>query len=101
VISNLLTNAIHYNKESGEVRIKTELQNGRATLTVQDTGLGISPEALPHIFTRFYRADPSRTGGSSHSGLGLAISKAIIDAHGGTISVESVAGEGTTFIVRL
>ena len=101
VITNLLTNAIHYNKEGGEVRIKTESQNGRARLTVKDTGVGISSEALPHIFTRFYRADASRTGGAGHSGLGLAISKAIIDAHGGTISVESVVGAGTTFTVRL
>ena len=101
VINNLLTNAIHYNRHGGEVRIKTEVQNGHAMLTVKDTGVGISPEALPHIFTRFYRADASRTGGSGHSGLGLAISKAIIDAHGGAISVVSAVGEGTTFTVRL
>jgi two-component system, OmpR family, sensor kinase len=101
VITNLLTNAVHYNKENGKIEIQTRSENNRAILTVKDTGVGISAEALPHIFERFYRADPSRTGSSSHSGLGLAISKAIIDAHGGTISVESSPGEGTTFSITL
>jgi two-component system OmpR family sensor kinase len=101
VISNLLANAIHYNKQDGEVFITTRLENGRAVLKVKDTGLGISAEALPHIFKRFYRADPSRTRGAGHSGLGLAISKAIIDAHQGTIAVESAIDEGTTFTVTI
>jgi heavy metal sensor kinase len=101
VIANLLTNAIHYNKEGGEVRVTTRAENGAAILTVKDTGPGIGPEALPHIFERFYRADPSRTRGAGHSGLGLAISKAIVDAHNGAISVECKVGEGTTFTVRI
>jgi two-component system, OmpR family, sensor kinase len=101
VITNLLTNAIHYNKEGGEVRIATRSENGAAILTVRDTGQGIAAEALPHIFERFYRVDPSRTYSAGHSGLGLAISKAIIDAHNGAISVASVVGEGTTFTVRI
>ncbi|HUS35715.1 MAG TPA: ATP-binding protein [Verrucomicrobiae bacterium] len=99
VITNLLTNAVHYSKENGKIEIQTRAENNRAVLTIKDTGVGISPEALPHVFERFYRADASRTGGSGHSGLGLAISKAIIDAHHGTISVESSLGEGTTFRV--
>jgi signal transduction histidine kinase len=101
VITNLLTNAIHYNKEGGEVRVTTSSENGAAILRVKDTGQGIGPEALPHIFERFYRADSSRTGSSGHSGLGLAISKAIIDAHHGTMTVESAIGQGTTFTVRI
>lgn len=101
VITNLLTNAVHYNRENGKIEIQTRAENNRAIFTVKDTGVGISAEALPHIFERFYRADPSRTGGSGHSGLGLAISKAIIDAHGGTISVESSPGRGTTFTITL
>jgi len=101
VITNLLTNAIHYNKEGGEVRVSTSSENGAAMLRVKDTGQGIGPEALPHIFERFYRADSSRTGSSGRSGLGLAISKAIIDARHGTISAESFVGQGTTFTVRI
>lgn len=101
VITNLLTNAVNYNKPNGQIEISTAAESNRAVLTIKDTGQGISPEALPHIFERFYRADPSRTGGSGHSGLGLAISKAIIDAHNGTFSVQSILGEGTTFTVRL
>src|SRR5258707_168983 len=92
VVSNLLTNAIHYNKPAGEVHVTTNSENGTAILKVKDTGQGISNEALPHIFERFYRVDPSRTHGAAHSGLGLAISKAIVEAHNGTISVESVVG---------
>jgi heavy metal sensor kinase len=99
VITNLLTNAIQYNKENGEVLIATQSQNGTATLTVSDTGHGISVKDLPHVFERFYRADSSRSSGNT--GLGLAIAKAIIEAHGGTIEVSSKPNVGTTFIVRL
>jgi two-component system sensor histidine kinase BaeS len=69
---------------------------------VADSGSGIPAEALPHLFERFYRADPSRQGGSKHgAGLGLAIVKEIVEAHGGTISVRSARDEGSTFTVRL
>jgi heavy metal sensor kinase len=101
VITNLLTNAIYYNKPSGEIRVSTRAENGAAIVTVADTGQGIAPEDLPHIFERFYRADKSRSRAAGRSGLGLAISKAIVDAHGGTIEVTSQAGTGTTFTVRL
>jgi signal transduction histidine kinase len=67
---------------------------------VADAGQGIAPEDLPRVFGRFFRADESRTG-SGNAGLGLAISKAIVEAHGGTIEVTSEVGDGTTFIVRL
>jgi signal transduction histidine kinase len=99
VITNLLTNAITYNKENGEVRIKGEAKHGFVTLTVSDTGVGISAEDLPHVFDRFYRADASRTSGST--GLGLAIAKAIVEAHGGTINVSSEIDVGTVFTLRL
>ena len=72
-----------------------------AVLTVSDNGPGISAEHLPHIFDRFYRVDSARTAGQGRTGLGLAITKAIIQAHGGTIEVVSEAGRGTTFTVRL
>jgi heavy metal sensor kinase len=101
VIANLLTNAIQYNPSGGEVRLKLESQPGLAVLTVADTGQGISNEDLPHVFERFYRGDKSRTASNGNAGLGLAISKAIVEAHGGTIEVASQTGTGTTFTVRL
>jgi two-component system, OmpR family, sensor kinase len=101
VITNLLTNAIQYNKEQGEVRLSAQIQNGTAVLTVADTGHGISADDLPHVFDRFYRADQARTSLSGRTGLGLAISKAIVAAHGGNIEVTSQPGAGTTFTVRL
>jgi two-component system, OmpR family, sensor kinase len=99
VITNLLTNAIQYNRDGGEVRVKLERQNGFAILMVGDTGRGISAEDLPHVFERFYRADQSRSTGGN--GLGLSISRAIVEAHGGTIEVSSEEAAGTTFTVRL
>jgi len=74
-------------------------QPGSVALTVADTGEGIPPADLPHIFERFYRADKSRSAG--RSGLGLAISKAIVEAHGGTLAVSSQPGAGATFTLRL
>jgi two-component system, OmpR family, sensor kinase len=99
VVTNLLTNAIQYNHDGGEARVKLESQSGLAILTVSDTGAGISREDLPRVFERFYRADKSRAGGNA--GLGLAISKAIVAAHGGAIEVASEENAGATFIVRL
>ena len=100
VVTNLLTNAIQFSHTAGEVRVDLELQGSLAVLTVADAGQGIAPEDLPRVFGRFYRADQSRTG-SGNSGLGLAICKAIVEAHGGTIEVASDENVGTTFIVRL
>jgi len=99
VITNLLTNAITYNKENGAVRIHGETKNGSVILTVSDTGQGISADDLPRVFDRFYRADSSRTSGNT--GLGLAISKAIVEAHGGEIDVLSQPGVGSVFTLRL
>ena len=101
VVTNLLTNAIHHNQRGGEVWVSTRLVGGMAVLTVSDNGPGISAEHLPHIFDRFYRVDSARTAGQGRTGLGLAITKAIIQAHGGTIEVVSEAGRGATFTVRL
>jgi heavy metal sensor kinase len=100
VVTNLLTNAIQYNKPEGEVRVKLQSAGGLAVLIIEDTGRGIAPEDLPRVFERFYRADQSRTG-AGNTGLGLSICKAIVEAHGGTIDAASVRGTGTTFTVRL
>jgi two-component system, OmpR family, sensor kinase len=99
VLTNLLMNAIHYNKEKGLVHVRISTNPSGVELTIQDTGPGIAPEHLPHVFERFYRADPSRS--SARTGLGLAISKAIVEAHGGTMEASSVPGNGSTFTVRL
>jgi heavy metal sensor kinase len=101
VVTNLLTNAIQYNREGGEVRVKLESQGDLVVLTVSDTGRGIPAEDLPRVFERFYRGDKSRTVANGNAGLGLAISKAIVEAHGGTIGVSSRPDVGTTFTVRL
>ncbi|MDB6017518.1 MAG: hypothetical protein JWR19_2007 [Pedosphaera sp.] len=101
VITNLLTNAIQYNNHHGEVRVTAQQQDGIVLLVVADTGKGIAAEELPHVFERFFRADKSRTGASGNAGLGLAISKAIVEAHSGTIEVSSKPGMGATFTIRL
>ena len=101
VVTNLLTNAIHFNRDQGEVRLSARAENGAVLLTVADTGQGIPAEDIPHLFERFYRVDKSRSRIQGRNGLGLAICKAIVDAHGGTIEVSSQPGVGSTFTVRL
>jgi two-component system, OmpR family, sensor kinase len=101
LIINLLTNAIHYNKPNGEIRISTRTEKGSAVVTIADTGQGIAAEDLPYIFERFYRADKSRSLAEGRSGLGLAICKVIVDTHRGSIDVASQPGVGTIFTVRL
>lgn len=101
VVTNLLTNAIQFSRDRGEVRVTTRGEDGNAVLTVTDTGEGIPDADRPHIFERFYRVDNSRSRRAGHAGLGLAICKAIVDAHGGVIEVASQPGAGSTFIVKL
>jgi two-component system, OmpR family, sensor kinase len=101
VITNLLTNAIHYNKADGKVSVATRSEPEVAVITISDTGVGIAETDIPHIFDRFYRVDKARSRAEGHTGLGLAICKTIIDAEGGTIEVASVVNSGTTFSVRL
>ncbi len=103
LILNLLTNAVKYTPAGGSVRLQLGPSNGRVTLTVADSGVGIAPGDLPHIFDRFWRADSARTrtGERSGTGLGLAICKWIAEAHGGRIDVQSRPGRGTTFTVTL
>jgi heavy metal sensor kinase len=102
VILNLMANAINYTPAGGEVRLSLSKQGGQSCLKVEDTGPGIPPEDLPHIFDRFYRGDPSRKRTeNSGFGLGLSIAKWIVDHHGGQIEVESRVGKGTRFTVWL
>jgi heavy metal sensor kinase len=101
VVTNLLANAVHFNRDQGEVRLSARAEEGVVFLSVTDTGQGIPAEDIPHLFERFYRVDKSRSRIQGRNGLGLAISKAIIDAHGGSIQVASQLGVGSTFTVKL
>lgn len=103
LLMNLLTNAIKYTPQGGAVEVSLAASDGEAVLMVRDTGIGIATGDLPHVFERFWRADParSRTGDRPGVGLGLAIAKWIVEAHEGTIDVQSRPGRGTTFTVRL
>jgi len=103
LLMNHLTNAIKYTPRGGSVWIDSAMADGRVTVTVRDTGIGIAPADLPHIFDRFWRVDEarSRTGARPGAGLGLAICKWIAEAHGGSIDVQSRVGRGTTFTVSL
>jgi len=101
VITNLLSNAVQYNKSNGEVRLRVRSENGQTIVSIADTGIGIAAEDLPHIFERFYRADKSRSRMNGRFGLGLAICQAIVAADHGTITVQSVVRQGSEFIVTL
>ncbi len=101
LLMNLVTNAVKYTPAEGQVSIRLTSTPEAAVLTVADTGIGIAPGDLEHVFERFWRADParSRTGERPGTGLGLAISKWIAEAHGGTIEVQSRPGRGSIFTV--
>jgi signal transduction histidine kinase len=102
VATNLITNAIvHHHKTGGEVQVTTKTEGAFACITVSDNGPGIPAEAVPHLFERFFRVDSSRGRSTGGTGLGLAICKAIIDAHHGTIEVQSEPNAGARFTVRL
>ena len=101
VLTNILTNAINYTRPGGEVRVSTFSELPMAGIMISDNGPGIAPEDLPHIFERFYRGEKARSRAAGHTGLGLAICKAIVEAHGGSIQVLSRLEVGTTFTIRL
>lgn len=101
VVTNLLTNAIEFNRDQGRIQVYVNADPSIALLRVADTGEGIPAEDLPHIFERFYRADKSRSRAQGRNGLGLVICKAIVDAHGGSIAVSSQVGFGSIFTVTL
>jgi heavy metal sensor kinase len=96
---NILENAIKYTPENGKISVEILQENACAIITITDTGIGIPEHDLPHIFDRFYQVDKSRS--SAGFGLGLSISRSIIEAHGGSITVESNQHKGTTFLISL
>ena len=100
-LQNLAANALRHTAKGGQVELMAEPGYKEVVLTVRDTGSGIAPEHLVHVFDRFYKADPSRPGEAAGSGLGLSIVKAIVERHGGNISVSSRPGESTEFVVRI
>ena len=101
VLRNLLSNALRHTPAHGEIRLSAARSGESVEMRVSDTGPGIAPEDLPHVFERLYRADRSRTRESGGSGLGLAIARSIVASHGGTIAAESRPGQGTTIVIRL
>jgi histidine kinase len=102
VLINLLGNALRYTPAGGRIAVQVRRLAGQVEFAVIDTGVGIAPEHLPHVFERFYRADRSRSRPSGGSGIGLTIARYLIEAQGGTIKVESPgAGRGSTFSFTL
>jgi heavy metal sensor kinase len=101
VISNLMDNAIRYNRPDGTIRVSVACEGGEAVLRVADTGIGLTTEQLPHVFDRFYRADASRARQDDSTGLGLAITQCIVQQNGGSIAVHSPKEGGCEFVVRL
>lgn len=101
VLGNLIINALRYTGDGGQIILRTRAHLNGALLSVADTGSGIPPEELPYIFDRFYRSDAARQADNGESGLGLAIAKSLVEAHGGVITVTSAVGEGTTFEIFL
>jgi len=101
VLHNLLENAVKYTEVAGTITLRAISDASSVTLRIEDTGTGIPPSDLPHIFERFYRADKARTREHGGTGLGLSIVKHIVHLHGGTVSAESKYGSGTAIILRL
>lgn len=101
ILTNLLHNAVEYNRPNGRIDVTVERHNGTLRVNVADTGIGISSKAKGHIFERFYRADSSRQAEGLHAGVGLSIVKGYVDLMGGTIDVESTEGAGSTFCLQL
>ncbi len=99
VMGNLLTNALRYTSGGGTIRLHAEAGAGNVSITVQDSGVGISADALPHVFDRFYRGDGSRRDNDGESGLGLAIARSLVNAQGGEISAHSEPGQGAAFVM--
>jgi two-component system, OmpR family, sensor histidine kinase BaeS len=99
VLGNLVSNALRYTPNGGEIVLSAHIRDSKVNLQVSDNGSGISPEAIPYIFERSFRGDTARVQQTGEAGLGLAISKSLVEAHGGVITVESELDKGTTFTI--
>jgi signal transduction histidine kinase len=100
-VSNLIDNAVYYNRPSGEIRVSGAQENGSFLLSIADTGEGIPPSDLQRIFERFYRVDKARSRDRGGTGLGLSIVKHAVESQGGSITVSSKLGAGSQFNIRL
>ena len=101
LLLNLLDNAFRFTPRGGSVLVRVSAADGRTRLEVRDTGIGMPPEVLSHVFERFYQADPTRSSSARGIGLGLSLVKWIVDRHDGTVRAASVPGEGSTFTVQI
>jgi two-component system phosphate regulon sensor histidine kinase PhoR len=101
VLYNLVDNAVRFTPPGGEVTVEARPTGGRVEISVTDTGVGIAPEHLPRLFERFYRVDASRSREDGGTGIGLAIARSVVEAHGGHIRAESVLGQGSVFAFDL
>ncbi len=101
VLFNLVDNAMRFTPDGGAVRVEAHRENGSVSISVRDSGVGIPNDALPRLFERFYRVDASRSRGDGGTGIGLAIARSVVEAHGGTISAESELGHGSVFTFDL
>ena len=100
-MANLISNALRYTGEGGTVWVRVGRDRRNVLLSVEDTGMGIAKEDIPRVFSRFWRSDASRERVAGGLGVGLALTKEIVDRHNGTIWVDSQEGKGTTFTLRL
>jgi two-component system sensor histidine kinase BaeS len=101
ILNNLLSNAIHHTPEGGEISLTLSCASQQVEITVRDTGPGIPPEALPHVFERFYRGDRARSKAAGGTGLGLAIARKLAQAHGGRLTATNHPQRGAIFILIL
>jgi signal transduction histidine kinase len=100
-VSNIVDNAIRYNRPGGRVVVSAKVASNQIVIQVEDSGIGISPADRQHIFDRFYRVDKSRSRAQGGSGLGLAMVKRIIESHGGAVTIDSTPGKGSIFTISL
>jgi signal transduction histidine kinase len=101
IVANLLSNALKYTGEGGQIRVRVELaqEEGFLQISVADTGMGISAEDQTKVFSRFYRTESARMSGTGGTGLGLFVTRSLVELHGGRIWLESEVGKGSTFCV--
>jgi signal transduction histidine kinase len=101
LLLNLLDNAFKFTPSGGTVTVRLSEDDTHALLEVSDTGIGMTPDVVPHVFERFYRGDPARSAGGFGVGLGLSLVKWIVDRHNGTVEAAGTAGVGARFTVKL